>query len=292
MRKRLLGLILTLTLAFNFAACGQERVTEEPKEDSQEVSKGAVEEEPEEGAVEEEPEEVSVSEMINDETATYKGVCGDETKWYYKDNILVIRGNGLVETPEWHYPEYANLDIKWVIVEEGVTSLCNNCFTAYPGGCDEQVVAPNCNNLSKVELPSTLTSIEEYSFAYNKVLEEIILPDGVLEIGLSAFEGCGLKKIILPDELFILGDRAFASCESLEEITIPRGVKTLSGTCFGYCSNLKKVTLPDNITVNPCAFIDCKSLEIININKTMEVYDCTFYGCEKMSKESKNGFVK
>ena len=64
-------------------------------------------------------------------------------------------------------------------------------------------------------------------------LEEYIIPDGVKEIGESAFEGCyNLQKIQIPDSVNIIGKEAFAGCWTLESLSIPDSVNVIEDYAF------------------------------------------------------------
>ena len=48
-------------------------------------------------------------------------------------------------------------------------------------------------------------------------LKEITIPDGVIEIGDGAFEGCkSLEKITIPDSVTVIGKNAFHGCGFLK----------------------------------------------------------------------------
>ena len=58
--------------------------------------------------------------------------------------------------------------------------------------------------------------------------DELRLPEGLTELGDSAFEGCtSLVSVTLPESLETVGDCAFADCPSLREITVGSGVKRI-----------------------------------------------------------------
>ena len=53
-------------------------------------------------------------------------------------------------------------------------------------------------------------------------METVILPDGLEEIGMSAFAFCDqLQFVNLPDSLIKIDNSAFWSCKKLTEIRIP-----------------------------------------------------------------------
>lgn len=135
----------------------------------------------------------------------------------------------------------------------------------------------NCYSLKKVEFAEgiKLTEINKQLFTNCTVLETVIIPEGIKQIGENAFDGCSsLETIDLPDSLEYIGRLAFRK-SGLTEITIPEKVKYLakakklssssdlnggsradpaSGTVnstssgqFAYCENLTKVTLPSKL---------------------------------------------
>lgn len=56
-------------------------------------------------------------------------------------------------------------------------------------------------------------------------IRELVIREGVDEIGIRAFEGCrNLKKVIFPETLCRINAYAFAGCTLLDQILIPEGV--------------------------------------------------------------------
>ena len=55
-----------------------------------------------------------------------------------------------------------------------------------------------------------------------KRLKEIVVPESVVEIGVSAFEDCReLKRAVLPGGLKHIGNGAFKNCHKRREINLP-----------------------------------------------------------------------
>lgn len=99
-------------------------------------------------------------------------------------------------------------------------------------------------------IPEGITKIAKcglshYFSYYSWDLKEIVLPDGLLEIGEAAFKGIHLEKINIPDSVIKLGKEAFA-WTNITEIRIPKGVKSLPAELFLSC-NLKKMYIPGTV---------------------------------------------
>ena len=143
----------------------------------------------------------------------------------------------------------------------------------------------------------TVTSIGAGAFIYNYNLKSIDIPDGVTNIGTSAFDGCdslnpkllvydkgtkcygwvGDKKrcteVVIPDGVTSIGEWAFSDCISLTSINIPESVTSIEVKTFFGCSSLTSIEIPDGVTsIETSAFWDCSSLKSINVATNNPMY--------------------
>ena len=84
-------------------------------------------------------------------------------------------------------------------------------------------------NLKKVVIQdrSKLRLIENGGFGFCSKLREINLPKNLKKIGKLAFADTGLESIELPDSLIDIEGSAFDGCNSLSSITIPDSVTSI-----------------------------------------------------------------
>ena len=92
------------------------------------------------------------------------------------------------------------------------------------------------------------TVIAPGQFIANMSLRNIIIPEGVTEIGDRAFYNCmALETVKLPTTLKTIGKMAFMSCRILRQVEIPEGVEEICDHAFGATNNLNAVYLPDSL---------------------------------------------
>ena len=70
-------------------------------------------------------------------------------------------------------------------------------------------------------------------------MQSIILSYGLKSIGRSAFRGCtSLENISLPDSVVEIGERAFENCR-IKSITIPDSVTYIADHAFDFSTTIK-----------------------------------------------------
>ena len=67
--------------------------------------------------------------------------------------------------------------------------------------------------LERVELPSTLKRIQNYTFSDCKNLKHILLPNSLESIGAFCFAKSGLEEITFPSNVTRVGATAFMWCK-------------------------------------------------------------------------------
>ena len=70
-------------------------------------------------------------------------------------------------------------------------------------------------------------------FNFCGALDNVVIPERVVEIGDYAFAGCmGLADIVIPDGVEIIGSNTFQECISLERIEVPDSVEQIGDYSF------------------------------------------------------------
>lgn len=125
------------------------------------------------------------------------------------------------------------------------------CVCGYTGK-DEKITIPSEINGKKVtKVSGRKTSTEaggrkNLFSEYADSVKEIIIPEGVIAIGLYTFENSLVEKISLPKSLISIGYCAFYNCLKLTSITIPENVKTIGRNAFEK-SGIEEILLPEGL---------------------------------------------
>ena len=123
-----------------------------------------------------------------------------------------------------------------------------------------------CVTLANLNLTGNNVVIDDYAFAGNRTLKEVVL-SGVKTIGYYAFSGdYALKSVDLGESLILIDRYAFQSCRNLETVTLPENLTTISNNAFSDCSKLISIDIPDKVTkLADDTFSNCSSLKNVSI---------------------------
>ena len=172
------------------------------------------------------------------------------------------------------------------IVSEGVTNLGDYAFY-------------DCENLTSVQLPSTMESIGSSGSAYSRVfyncaaLTDINLSaTAATSIGNYAFNGCAaLASVAFPDTLLTIGGRAFLNCTALTAVTIPASVTSVGEWAFRGCTALTSFTMeplsrnatPHYTSLGAYVLADCAALTNVSFTENLTVLgDYALTRCEQL----------
>lgn len=134
----------------------------------------------------------------------------------------------------------------------------------------------------KVILPNTIIEIGSSAFEGCSELSAIEIPNSVNKIGYAAFRNCkALKSITIPSNVETIGGEAFNGCSALTSVTIANGVRNIGGYVFANCSSLTKIVVPDSVrNMANHVFYNCSALESAKLSENVAtIPDDTFAYC-------------
>lgn len=133
----------------------------------------------------------------------------------------------------------------------------------------------NTLGANTTKLPSDLTSVGNYAFAYRTNLEITELPDTVSYIGQYAFRDCAnmaLNK--LPSNLTKIGSRAFYFCYKNSFNKIPDTVSEIGVYAFGSNTSLERILYSNKCGIIPeGCFNGCSNLKYFECEEQVYAID-------------------
>ena len=108
------------------------------------------------------------------------------------------------------------------------------------------------NNLSSVDLPSSLVSIGDDAFRLNQITSLTIIPNSITSIGARAFRSNLMTSLVIPNGVTYLGAQAFAQ-NLLTSVDIADSVATIEGFLFwqNNFTDMSNVIFPIGTTIIP-----------------------------------------
>lgn len=140
------------------------------------------------------------------------------------------------------------------------------------------VIVEYTANEASVEIPKQIDELDVVEIGAGafreKSVENVSLPDTVVQIGAGAFENCSsLKKINMPSALVVIYGNAFAECSSLETIAFPETLQYFGEGAFYNCTSLNYVEIPKAVNdFNGSVFGGCENLYDIAVNEENPYY--------------------
>lgn len=185
-----------------------------------------------------------------------------------------------------------------ITIGNGVTNIGDNAFWDCRSLTEINVGSDNVNFSSENGILFNKDKTELIKYPRCNKSETYTIPDSVISIGNSAFDGCtSLTSVTISDSVIEIGDSAFGSCTSLKELTIPDSVIEIGDSAFsganmdvltlgkgirsigdGALSNsCKKLVLTGDITTNSYNGYHTVSTKALEIGKDVTRIDSNFF---------------
>ena len=106
--------------------------------------------------------------------------------------------------------------------------------------------------------------IESNAFQNCKNIRKFKLPEGLKEIGSSAFDRCAMEAIAVPNSVEKIGMFAFQNCTNLKNFSIPSATGEIPTFMLAYCDSLEYLYIHNNVkSIDSYAFTRAKKLNTI-----------------------------
>ena len=198
--------------------------------------------------------DINLSQLTTLKYSCFKN-CKGITEYTLSPGTIVTATYSISDSP------FYGSGLTKVDVLEGNTTVPNYMF------CD-------CDNLSEVNLPTTLTTMGQSCFANVPSLKEITIKSELTITGsstaLSPFKNTGLERITFVDGITKVPQKLFREgCSNVTEINLPSSITKIDTDAFYGCSSLSNLNLPGSVeAIEYNAFYGATSLNELNINSS------------------------
>ncbi len=251
-------------------------------------------------------------------------------------NVMAVDGSYLMDDLSVELPEKFTANGKNYNVTEVATyllcgqSIMKEVNVTYPFTMVPNGFIYNARSVKKVTIPSSVTDLGWYCFAWTDSLDKVDLPANLKNIGVASFYYSGIKELTVPAKVELMDNGSVSGCRSLEkvtfedgsgkvmlgymptmfgnrplftgskikELTIGRNLNYLAGASYGYSpfygdSIIEKVVITDMPTVISNDLLrDCKSIRNIEVGqRVVAIGNNVFNGCLALDSISLGGGV-
>ncbi|MBQ7761570.1 MAG: leucine-rich repeat domain-containing protein [Clostridia bacterium] len=150
-------------------------------------------------------------------------------------------------------------------------------------------ITKRCDYKGELNREGNFEIVDGILMKYNGNDKDVIVPEGVIGIGLGAFSrNYSIENVYLPDSVKFIDNIGFFVCQKLKNINLPKGLERIGECAFYGCIDLEELVLPDSlIEIDVRSFYEMKSLKQIKIPEGIkEIPYEAFAYCERLEKIS------
>ena len=196
--------------------------------------------------------------------------------WRYKDAVQIAIPAWVKSIPENAFSHCDKLTD--ITIPEGVTSIGKSAFSLCRNMTSITIPASlksvgvhafySSQKLRRVNICNMKAWCEiDFDTSSNPISRDMFDDKGPANSRQLFLDGTPVRDLIIPDGVQQIGRYAFQDYSLLTSVVIPEGVTSIGECAFANCGNLTSVTIPKSLkNIGRGAFLDCKNLKTIHIS--------------------------
>lgn len=116
----------------------------------------------------------------------------------------------------------------------------------------------NCSNLTGLNIPNSVTKIDDFAFENDTKITEMELTENVIFLGNGAFKNTRIKRFVIPSSINAIQNELFMDDVALDEIVLPEvkkkansneytGIVTIGERSFANATALQTINFPTGL---------------------------------------------
>lgn len=242
--------------------------------------------------------ELAISEDL-DASSDLKGRLHSSTGYASQINYLTNKYSDLTITADKQYINFEDPVVQealsWYIGDGvGVSAAdmqrrLSTFGMEYTNPNTNQTVTTTGSTFSDIVTFNELQNINcDYIGYWNfqsSTLQSIRLPSTVTTLNAYTFQNCSALESINLNYLTTIGQQCFQNCTSLNNITLNNSLTTISAACFSNCTALTSLDLSNITHIDNNAFSGCTALEsITSIQNVTSIGADAFKNCSSVQE--------
>lgn len=188
-------------------------------------------------------EEIKMSDLKDFlvEDGVLKKYLGNESLVRVPEDVTTI-GNGVLEGKPF---------VTDVYIPSSVKKINFNAFFVDYESRPLNIHIDDIRVLCDMDCPYGIfpNSFSENNIILNgELLQELVIPNEVMEVKPHVFKGAGIKKLIISEGVTSIGESAFEYCKNLKHIVLPKTIVSIGKNAFNVFG-LEKIEIPDDASL-------------------------------------------
>lgn len=179
------------------------------------------------------------------------------------------------------------LTLSVVVLLSGLTSVYaeDDSVVSNDFKVDNGVLVEYTGTGTEVTIPDGIVEIGVGAFEENTIVERVIIPEGVTYISPYAFYGCtALQEVVFPSTIDTICENAFWESKWLEDESNKDPLVVVNNILIDGRKATGDVTIPDGIVkIGPKAFVKCQNITSVEMPSSVKsISHNAFDGCTSL----------